>query len=606
MTRLASILRGMAQRGGTTLMILAVALVATAAAATGPIYYQAARTSILRGTVASATFIGRGYEANETGAVAGLLGQVAPVTAGQLARSLGPLAGRGLFAPPVYSVETTMPYPQYRTSVPLIWRSDVCAHLRLAGRCPARRGQVLVSQRMAALSGWHAGQQVRFPGWPAFTITGIYRMPDQALGYWFGRGSLYFSGTSVIDAFFTPRVTLEQGPAQQQGTAVVDDLLRGSRVTGDDVGQLQSAMTTFSTSQLLQDQQVLVSTGIPVTLQAVQASWRSVAVPVLLITAQLLVACLLLLFLSVSDAVDARSHEVALAKLRGRGGWRTVVFGMSEPVLLLLVALPIGTLIGWAATDVLGWLLLRPGYRGDADPARAGRRRRWPPRAGWPRQPGRAADPAPPGARRVAPVRAPGRPTAAGWPTPSWPPAPWPGCSTCGDRARSARPAVACSACWCPACSGWPSRSWPPACCRWPAGPFSAAPAGAAGSAYFWPLRQMARRPGGVRTTMVLATPSRWPRSRSPPGPWAGTTSVSSRPPRSGAGRGRCQRPAGARTWPRSSTGPTPAAARPRPWTGTPAWAAGPPARDTRRGPAAVRAHRLLAAGFSPAAAAPR
>ena len=245
--------------------------------------------------------------------------------------------------------------------MPLIWRSDVCAHLRLAGRCPARRGEVLVSQRMAALSGWHAGQQVRFPGWPAFTITGIYRLPDQSLGYWFGRGSLYFSATSVIDAFFTPRVTLEQGPAQQQGTAVVDDLLRGSRVTGDDVSQLQSAMTTFSTSQLLQDQQVLVSTGIPVTLQAVQASWRSVAVPVLLITAQLLVACLLLLFLSVSDAIDARSHEVALAKLRGRGGWRTVVYAMSEPVLLLLVALPIGTLIGWAATDLLGRLLLRPG-----------------------------------------------------------------------------------------------------------------------------------------------------------------------------------------------------------------------------------------------------
>jgi hypothetical protein len=361
MTRLASILRGMAQRGGTTLMILAVALVATAAAATGPIYYQAARTSILRDTVASAAFIGRGYEANETGAVPGLLGQVAPLTAGQLARSLGPLAGRGLFAPPVYAVETSVPYPQYQASVPLVWRSDVCAHLRVAGRCPASRGQVLVSRRMAALTGWRAGQQVRFPGWPAFTITGIYRPPDQALSYWFGRGSIYFSGTSPIDAFFTPRATLESGPAQQQGTAVVDDPLRGSQVTGDDVSQLQSAMTAFGTSQVLQDQQVLVSTGIPVTLQAVQASWRSVAVPVVLITAQLLVACLLLLFLSVSDAIDARSHEVALAKLRGRGGWRTVVYGMSEPVLLLLLALPIGTLIGWAATDVLGRLLLRPG-----------------------------------------------------------------------------------------------------------------------------------------------------------------------------------------------------------------------------------------------------
>jgi hypothetical protein len=53
-----------------------------------------------------------------------------------------------------------MPYPQYQASVPLVWRSDVCAHLRVAGRCPAGHGQVLVSQRMAALSGWHAGQQV--------------------------------------------------------------------------------------------------------------------------------------------------------------------------------------------------------------------------------------------------------------------------------------------------------------------------------------------------------------------------------------------------------------------------------------------------------------
>ena len=54
MIRLAAVVRGMLQRGGTTVMILAVALVATAAAAAGPIYYQAARTSILRDTVAGA------------------------------------------------------------------------------------------------------------------------------------------------------------------------------------------------------------------------------------------------------------------------------------------------------------------------------------------------------------------------------------------------------------------------------------------------------------------------------------------------------------------------------------------------------------------------
>ena len=369
MIRLAAVLRGMVQRGGTTVMILAVALVATAAAATGPIYYEAARTSILRDTVATTGFAGRGYEANETGAVPGLLGQLEPAVRSQLGGALGSLAPRGLFAAPVYAVETTIPFPQYRSAIPLVWRSGVCAQLRISGRCPAARGQVLISRRMAALTGWHLGQHLRFDGWPDLTVTGLYGTPAQGRAYWFGRGSLYFpainpkdpSGSSPVDAFFTPRVTLEQASPQQQGTAVVDDLLNESRLTGSEVPQLASAMTAFSTSPALQQQQVLVTTGIPATLQAVQASWRAVEIPVVLITAQLLAACLLLLFLSVTDAIDARGHEVSLAKLRGRGGWRTIVFGMSEPVLLLALALPVGTLAGWAATAALSRVLLRPG-----------------------------------------------------------------------------------------------------------------------------------------------------------------------------------------------------------------------------------------------------
>ena len=354
-------LRGLAQRGGTTVMILAVALVATAAAATGPIYYQAAGTSILRDTLATASVTGRGYEANETGAVARLLGQLTSVQQGQLASSLGSLAGRGLFAPPVYSVETALTFPQYTTSVPLVWRSAVCAHLRITGACPASQGQVIVSRDMAAVTGWHIGRQLRFPGYSALTITGLYRLPDQGLDYWFGRGTTYFPATAPIDAMFTARSTLEQGPAAQQGVAVVDDVLSTGRITGDEVAPLSAAMTAFSISPVLSDQQVLVSTAIPATIQTVESSWRSVAVPVALITAQLLVLCLLLLFLAVTDAVEARGPEVALAKLRGRGPWSTVAFGLSEPVMLLAVALPVGTLAGWGATAAICRGLLRPG-----------------------------------------------------------------------------------------------------------------------------------------------------------------------------------------------------------------------------------------------------
>jgi putative ABC transport system permease protein len=361
-------LRGLAQRGGATVMILAVALVAAAAAATGPIYYQATRTSILRDGLVTTPVTGRGYEANETGAVPGLLGQLAPVQQGQLDTSLGNLAGRGLFAPPLYSVETTVPFPQELTSVPLVWRSDVCAHLRIDGACPAARGQVIVSRATAAVTGWHIGQQLRFPGYSALTITGLYALPDQTLDYWFGHGSTYFpvtttsfSPSSSIDAMFATRSTLEHSPATQQGAAVVDDVLNSGRITGDEVAPLNTAMTAFNDSPGLWNQQIIVSTAIPATLQTVHSSWSSVAVPVVLITAQLLVLCLLLLFLAVTDAVEARGPEIALAKLRGRGAWSTVAFGLSEPVMLLALALPAGTLAGWGATAVICQGLLRPG-----------------------------------------------------------------------------------------------------------------------------------------------------------------------------------------------------------------------------------------------------
>ena len=364
--RLMARLRGLAQRGGTTVMILAVALVATAAAAAGPIYYQASRTSILNDTLTAASLVGRGYEANETGAVPGLLNEIAAAQQSQLNASLRSLQDRGLFAPPLYSVETALPFPQNNSSLPLIWRTAACAHLQVTGTCPTARGQVIVSRRMAAVAGWHPGQQLHFPGYGALTVTGIYRLPDQSLGYWFGRGDIYFPATTagdatVMDALFTARSTLEQGPAGQQGAAVVDELLDTGRITGNEVGQLRVAMTGFANNQALTDQQILVTTAIPATLAGVQSSWRSVAVPVVLITAQLLVLCLLLLFLAVTDAVEARGPEVALAKLRGRGAWSTVTFGLSEPVVLLALALPVGTLAGWGATAVICHVLLRHG-----------------------------------------------------------------------------------------------------------------------------------------------------------------------------------------------------------------------------------------------------
>jgi hypothetical protein len=146
-----------------------------------------------------------------------------------------------------------------------------------------------------------------------------------------------------------------------QGTAVLDYLLRPAHLSPADVPGLLARMNALINSARLNEQQVIITSDIPATLGTVESGWNAIAVPVLLITAQLLVPVWLLLFLAVRDAAEARGPEIALAKLRGYGPWRSIVFGLSEPALLLLIALPAGALAGWAITDALGRVLLRPG-----------------------------------------------------------------------------------------------------------------------------------------------------------------------------------------------------------------------------------------------------
>ena len=376
MTRLAGLVRGLLHRGGSAVMIFAAALVASAAAATGPAYYAAARTSILQDTVTGTGYLGRGFEADQTGAVNRLMGPLVAQVRAELGGGRGGRAGIGrLFAPPVQALEAQAVDIPLDASIPLVWRSGVCAQLRIRGSCPARRGQVLISsslsRTLALPHPWRIGQRLPLPGWGKLTVTGIYTPPDISKDYWFGRGPSYFphehppDGPSkhplLYDAMFTSRATMTGTSPVTQGTGVLDYLLRPAHLSPADVPGLLAGMNALANSVRLNAQQVIVTSEIPATLGTVESGWNAIAVPVLLITAQLLVPVWLLLFLAVRDAAEARGPEIALAKLRGYGPWRSIVFGLSEPALLLLVALPAGALAGWAITEALGRVLLRPG-----------------------------------------------------------------------------------------------------------------------------------------------------------------------------------------------------------------------------------------------------
>ena len=356
------------------MIVLGVAIVAAGAAAAGPVYYQAAQKSILTDSLAPASvpFLGRGFEVSVSGAVATALPTLKTELAGELQGDLGSAMVARVFTPPIDSVEATGSTGALKETFPLIWRTDFCAHLVITGSCPTRADQVIVSNANTAVTGWHIGSQIRDSGWPTLLVTGIYKPPDGSLDYWVLHWQTYFPSEALsggqdagIDAVFTSYATLSDAAHSAQGSAYIDDALAVRRLRLSDVGVLQQGMTSLATSQDLLAESVSVQSGVPDSLESVQASWKAVADPVTLTTLTVLLLSWLLLFLIVTDSVEARGSEIALAKLRGHGRGGILIVGLAEPAVVLLAALPCGVLAGWAAAAGLARTLLLPG--GPAD-----------------------------------------------------------------------------------------------------------------------------------------------------------------------------------------------------------------------------------------------
>ena len=356
-------------RLGTTLVVLVVALCASAAATVGPTYYSAAKHSILQDNLSDAGVIGRGFQAVQQGPVQDSMPTFeSQVTKELRAATKGATNADRLFVPPVESLETKVFFPTRAQNTLLVARTDACHHLRFArGNCPGATGQVAVSSSLASLNHWTIGQSIRPAGRGPMTITGIYVPPVTDNDYWFSRGTTYFPAenptaqVAPFDALFTPAETISGLGGDPQGTDVISRALVSAHAHPADVALLQRVAERLSNSRLFARRGITITTGLAGTSDTITSSWHALAVPVFVVTAELLVLTWLLLFLVVTDAVEARGTEIALAKLRGYGAGRALRFGLTEPAVLLVLALPVGALLGWALTGVLAQVLLRDG-----------------------------------------------------------------------------------------------------------------------------------------------------------------------------------------------------------------------------------------------------
>jgi putative ABC transport system permease protein len=352
-------------RRGLSLAVLVLASLVVGGAVTGPLFLRSAGESVLRDTLDQALPVGRIVSDQLNSTVNQQpLALVERVSAARLTRF--PTLTR-LLDPPVASLEVRAVAGSpgiTGDSAPLVYREGVCAHVHLVeGLCPVKPGSVMVSATSAGSQHWTVGAPLLIDG-IRVTIAGIYAPLDPVGDYWAGHhyfAAFYGSGAAVdlggtLDAVFAPLGTVRAQPADIAAIGTVDRSLDLRRIRLTDAPSLMTELLDYSVGGF----QGSTSAIVAVLAQATEIKDKLLA-PVIVVMAQLLLLCWLILFLVTANAAEARGPEVALAKLRGLPAWRTVAFGLLDTLLLVAVAVPIGLGLGYLGVTALANLQLAPG-----------------------------------------------------------------------------------------------------------------------------------------------------------------------------------------------------------------------------------------------------
>jgi hypothetical protein len=260
-----------------------------------------------------------------------------------------------------------------RGEAQLLAREDACAHLEIEGRCPTGPDEVLMLVGDLDFTGLQLGDEADLGEVGTKTVVGAYRLPESESDFWFDPQRLASVPRTFDDITFevTP---YEPAPLIVEPEAFDDlppsdwEVLVDRRLdvppdtTTDDLREAMAAADRLEGPPVSVTDGTLVGDSIndlpgiaAETRQEQQIAKTSIAPAVF---ALVLVALALLLRLLMS-AAELRLPELALASLRGLPRRRMWGLGLSEPVAVLALSLPVGLLAGVALSLVLvrGWLV---------------------------------------------------------------------------------------------------------------------------------------------------------------------------------------------------------------------------------------------------------
>lgn len=359
-------------RRGLSAAVLLVATVTTGAAALGPLYARAAGESTLRDELTQHAGADTGLRFTDLPHGAYLSDSIAHFDRLQAGvPRAGAIPGYPVRIPTINVFGGAQTPSGAGVQTALVWRPGACRHLRIVhGHCPTGAGQALASQRTVDTRNyrWGIGKVVSTSG-AKVRIVGTYVPRDPTDAFWFG--GTYFDASpgygkvpDIVDAVFVTRGEFKRIPPSTQAVMTWDFPLDPRAIRLDDVPRLRqdvAALTAAVRAKNRPNDYLQVTSKLDHVLDAADHQRHLINVGTLLVTLQLTLLAWLVLFQVIADAVESRGNEIALAKLRGFRPRATVRFTLSEPLVLLTLALPLGLLLAWIAAHLIGDAVLRPG-----------------------------------------------------------------------------------------------------------------------------------------------------------------------------------------------------------------------------------------------------
>ncbi|MCW2796345.1 FtsX-like permease family protein [Nocardioides sp.] len=250
-------------------------------------------------------------------------------------------------------------------------KPGACDHLEVQGKCPDAVGEVMLLGADLDFTGTEIGDRVDLGALGKVTVVGTYRVPESEADYWvnlerFASTPPHQSRDGTTPYLPAPWITVPEAfdklPADLWSVLVDRRLEVPPDLELADIDQAERAAATLAgparpvPGGRLKGDSINDVAGIADEARTQQDTARSSIAPAVI---SLVLVALALLLRLLMAAADLRLPELALASLRGLGRRQMWSLGLSEPVSLLVLSVPIGGTvgIGLSLTLVRWWLV---------------------------------------------------------------------------------------------------------------------------------------------------------------------------------------------------------------------------------------------------------